>query len=105
MPDVGVAGYIVKIWNEVRWCKISRDGVIPVDWCDLDHYSNFNQVTAWEAKCVILMSETYVGSISKYSDESSKPPYCSDPQEAKQQMRDKVSSQLKAMKQSRKAAQ
>lgn len=87
MPSVGLAGYILKIWNEVGECKSSGMGVIPIDWGDLDHYSNFNPITAWEAKCAILMSKTYVSAISYYGDEYKKAPYCSSEEIAEEQRR------------------
>ena len=105
MPEVGAGKYIVDLWYEVGNCKSGAMSLAPVDWVDLAAYMSFSGINKTEALIIIGMSKEYVSAINRYEDASLPAPYCLDKAVAKQQMRDRVSNQFKALKQSIKAAQ
>lgn len=105
MPEVGIGKYIVDLWNEVGECKQGGMSIVPIDWADLAAFKEFSGINKHEAHAIISMSKEYVAAINRYEEPNSPAPYCQSKALAKQQNRDKVAMQFKALKQSRKAAQ
>ena len=89
------------MWHDVGLYKSGSMSIEPIGWSELAAYKSFCDVNQFEARCIIGMSKAFVSSINNSKDPSVKAPYCSDPDLALQQDRDKVAIQLMEMKAAR----
>ncbi len=103
MPDLDSYQYLIKRWFEFGLSKVGGMQVVPMDWQDVAAYNRRNELDYWEELQLIKLSKAYVTSLNSSKESNSKAPYCSNPELAIQQDRDKVARQLMEMKAARRS--
>jgi len=62
MPELDYAEYLMNYAQELGFSKSSGMGLMPIDWVDLNNWSQVTKTTLsnWEALVIVYISKSYV---------------------------------------------
>lgn len=79
LPDLGDEGYLVPLFIECGTSKAGANGLLPLDWMDIEAWKSATQLelNPFEALMIRSMSKAYVGEYYAAKDKARARPYIS----------------------------
>lgn len=77
MPEIGNAGYLVELLNEVGIVETNGMGMIPISWSEIDSWLSISgrSLSTWEALTIRELSSAYATEFAQASSPNKEAPW------------------------------